>query len=77
MNIFAWSLQWRPMDIKTSQFTCLLSVIQQFVKAGIQTSKFYVTGPLWGEPPVTDGFPSQRASNVKSVSTSWRHDYSG
>ena len=26
-----------------------------------------------GNPPVTGGFPSQRDSNVVSVSTSWRH----
>ena len=26
-----------------------------------------------GNPSVTDGFPSQRASNVGSVSMSWRH----
>ena len=26
---------------------------------------FNVTGPLWGESPVTSGFPSQRASNME------------
>ena len=25
---------------------------------------FCVTGPLWGDPPTTNGFPSQRASNA-------------
>ena len=25
---------------------------------------FRVTGPLWGDPPTTNGFPSQRASNA-------------
>ena len=29
--------------------------------------------PLWGEPPVTGGFPSQRASYAENVSISWRH----
>ena len=29
--------------------------------------------PLWGEPPVTGGFPSQRASNTENVSIWWRH----
>ena len=27
---------------------------------------FFITGPLWGEPPLSSGFPSQRASNVLS-----------
>ena len=27
-----------------------------------------------GNPPVTGGFPSQRASNTESVSMSWRHN---
>ena len=45
----------------------------------------FITGPLWGEstshwwfpsqrvgnPPVTDGFSSQRASNVEIISMSW------
>ena len=29
--------------------------------------------PLWRNPPVTGGFPSQRASNAKSVSIWWHH----
>ena len=28
---------------------------------------------LWGGPSVTGGFPSERASNVESVSMSWCH----
>ena len=28
---------------------------------------------LRGNPPVTDGFPSQRASNAENVSTWWHH----
>ena len=35
-------------------------------------SKLCITDPLWGNPPVTGGFPSQRASNAESVSM-WRH----
>ena len=26
---------------------------------------------MWGEPPVTDGFPAQRVINTESVSMSW------
>ena len=29
--------------------------------------------PLWGKPPVTDGFPSQRANNKENVPFWWRH----
>ena len=36
-----------------------------------KTSNFRITGPLLGEPQVTDGFPSWRASNVGSVSMLW------
>ena len=38
-----------------------------------KTSKLHVTGLFGGNPPVTGGFPSQRASNVENVSISWRH----
>ena len=48
------------------------------------TPKLHMTCPLWGAGPITDPlwweftgrageFPSQRVSNVESVSTSWRH----
>ena len=33
-----------------------------------ETAKPGATGPLWGESPVTGGFPSQRASNAGRVS---------
>ena len=32
-----------------------------------------ITCPLWGELPVTDGFPSQWLSNVERVFMSWLH----
>ena len=25
---------------------------------------FFITGPLWGEPLITSGFPSQRVNNT-------------
>ena len=38
-----------------------------------QTSKLRVTGLCKGNPPVTGGCPSQRASNAVNVSIWWRH----
>ena len=38
-----------------------------------KTPKLRVTGLCEGNPPVTDGFPSQRASNAENVSIWWRH----
>ena len=38
-----------------------------------KTSKLCVTGLCEGNPPVTGGFPSQRASNAENVSIWWRH----
>ena len=37
-----------------------------------KTSKFCVTGFCYGNPPVTDGFSSQR-TNAENVSIWWRH----
>ena len=39
-----------------------------------KTPKFNITGPLWGEPLVTVGFPLQRNSNVKSISMLWSYE---
>ena len=30
--------------------------------------------PFWLESPITGGFPSQRASNMESISMTWCHD---
>ena len=38
-----------------------------------KTSMLRVTGLYEGNPPVTGGFPSQRASNAENVSIWWRH----
>ena len=38
-----------------------------------KTSKLRIAGLGEGNPPVTDGFPSQRASNAENVSIWWRH----
>ena len=38
-----------------------------------RASKLRVTGLCEGNPPVTGGFPSQRASNAENVFIWWRH----
>ena len=38
-----------------------------------KTSKVHVTGLWEGNPPITGGFPSQRASNTEKVSMWWHH----
>ena len=43
--------------------------VQWLIQANLKESiKLCTTGPFWGEPPVTGGFPSQRASDAESVS---------
>ena len=50
---------------------CLFNYL--FRRRSKKTSKFCVTGICEGNPPVTDGFPSQRASNAENFSIWWRH----
>ena len=38
-----------------------------------KTLKLRITGVCEGNPPVTDGFPSQRTSNAENISISWPH----
>ena len=50
---------------------------QSFVCTGLQQRNWKMTTLLTlyaGSPPVTNGFPAQRASNVGSISMSWHHD---
>ena len=48
-----------------------LLFVQQMVQADTKTSSDLLVICV-GNPPVTDGFPSQRASTAESVSMSWR-----
>ena len=36
-------------------------------------SKLRIIGPLWGNPLIASGFPSQRVSNAEKVLISWHH----
>ena len=49
-------------------------LLKRFMRRRLKKkSKLHVTGLCEGYPPVTGGFPSQRASNTKHVSIWWRH----
>ena len=69
------ALQWRPDErdgvSNHRRPDCLLNCL--FRRRSQATSKLCVTGPCEGNPPVTCGFPSQRASNTENVSIWWRH----
>ena len=57
-----------------SKITGVSRVWSTFVQAQIKkSSKLRVTGICEGNRPVTDGFPSQRASNTGNVPIWWRH----
>ena len=62
------SSHWQRCCLFNCLFRCTL---KKTSTSTLQTYNIQVTGPLWGNPPVTSGFPSQRASNVESVFTSY------
>ena len=47
--------------------------LMEFGYRAMKTSKLCITGSLWGKPPVTGVFPSQRVSIVENVSMLWCH----
>ena len=50
---------------------CLLNPL--FRHRSKKTSKLCITGLCKGNPPVTNEFPTQRASNVENISVGWHH----
>ena len=54
-----------------TQFNSLFSL------ASKKTSKVHITYPVWEEPLVISGFPSQRASNVEIIPMSCHHHIIG
>ena len=68
-------LQWRRNErdgvSNHRRLDCLL--IRLIRRRSRKTSKLRVNGLCKGNPPVTDGFPSQRTSNAQNVSIRWRH----
>ena len=69
------SLQWRHNECDgVSNHRCLDCLLNQLVRRwSKKTSKHHVTGLCEWNPPVTGGFPSQRASNSQNVSIWWCH----
>ena len=56
------------------QVDCLLNRLIRLTSKDLKWNiRANVTGLLWGNPPVTGGFPSQRASNAETVFIWWRH----
>ena len=55
----AWIIESPATRLFVNQF------VQPYRK---EDAKFHVIVPLWREPSMTDGFPSQMASNAESVS---------
>ena len=50
---------------------CLLNRLNR--RRSKKTSKLCITGLWEGNPPLTGGFPSQKASNMENVSIWWHH----
>ena len=71
----ALTLQWRrnERDGVSNHQRIDCSLNRLFRHRSKETSKLRVTGLCEGKPPVTGGFPSQRASNADNVSIWWRH----
>ena len=69
------SLQWRHNELGGVSYQwrldCLLNRL--FRRRSKKTSKLHVTSFCEGNPPVTGGFPSQRASYAEKVSIWWRY----
>ena len=69
-------LQWRHNerdDVSTHQrLDCLLNRL--FRRGSKKISKLCVTGLCEGNPLMTSGFPSQRASYLENVPIWWRHN---
>ena len=73
-------LRWRQNERNgVSNHRCLDCLLNRlFRPRSKKASKFRVTGPCEGNPPVTTEFPSQRASKAEKVSIWWRqHATSG
>ena len=71
IHCWSYSLQWRHNERGgVSNHWSLDCVLNPQIK---ETSKLGVTGLCEGNPLVTGGFPSQRASGAENVSIWWRH----
>ena len=77
VNAYMYKLSpWCHMYIIASRIYGNSTVCSIACPDSTKTPTFRITGPLWWEPPVTGGFPSQMDSDVESVSLSWYLDTS-
>ena len=53
-----------------------LTLLNNLFRVRKKLSKVRITGSLWGNCPVTGGFPTQRASNAECVSILWHQHVS-
>ena len=60
-NVFPCFLKWKEMTCKwlMQRLTCVC------LMTSCHGNAFRITGPLWGKPPVTFGFSSQRDNNAE------------
>ena len=71
-SILTLALQWHQNGISNHwHLDCLRYCL--FRHRSEKISKLHATGLCEGNPPVTGGFPSQKASNVEN--SIWRHHY--
>ena len=66
-----WSHNERDGVSSHRRLDCLKNSL--FRHRSMKTARFRATGLCEGKPPVTDGFPSQKASKSESIFIWWRH----
>ena len=64
-------MSFKSVQLRHNEHDCLLNGF--FRRRTKKTSKLCVTGLCEGNPPLTGGFSSQRASRAENVSIWWRH----
>ena len=58
------------ISVMASQINGISTVVQSFVHENIKAPRYW---QLWGDPPATGGFPSQKDSNAENVPIWWHH----
>ena len=71
LTLLQWNHNERDCVSNHQCLDCLFNRLSRRISR--KTSKLRVTGLCEGNQPVTNGFPSQKASNAENVSIWWRH----